>query len=96
MAKFDNINTLRSTPKPRSKNKKTNGNTNSHIVGVRIDTKAKNTKKKIYYYKTDGSYTRGETIRIRVPSGGTPKATIAIENSSKKGRGTLKELRETK
>ena len=93
--KFDKINNL-STPKPRSNGSKTNGNTNSHVVGVRIDTKAKNTQKKIYYYKTDRDYVRGDTIRIKVPSGGTPKATIAIENSTKKGRGTLKELRETK
>ena len=93
--KFDNTNSLK-TPKTRSSGRKTNGNTNSHVVGVRIDTKAKNTKKKVYYYKTTGEYKRGEVIRVRVPSGGTPKATIAIENSQKKQKYRIKDLKETR
>lgn len=93
--KFDNTNSLK-TPKARSNGRKANGNTNSHVVGVRIDTKAKNTKKKVYYYKTTGEYKRGEVIRVRVPSGGTPKATIAIENSQKKQKYRIKDLKETR
>ena len=94
--KFDKTNNL-NTPKTRSKNARTNSRgSQSHIVGVRIDTKAKNTKNKIYYYKTDNNYTKGEEIRIKVPSGGTPRATVAVENSNKKQRYRVKELRETK
>lgn len=95
MAKFDNTNSLK-TPKTRSKSNKTNGGSNGHIVGVRIDTKAKNSKKKIYYYRTDGDYKRGEVIRMRVPSGGTPKTTIVIENSNKKQKYRVKDLKETR
>lgn len=93
--KFDNTNTLK-TPKSRSKSQKVNGGTNTHVVGVRIDTKSKNTKKKVYYYKTTGDYKRGDVIRIRVPSGGTPKTTIVVENSTKKQRYRIKDLKETR
>lgn len=95
--KFDNTNSLK-TPKSSSngRNKSRGGNNSSHIVGVRIDTKSPKTKKKVYYYNTTGEYKRGEVIRIRVPSGGTPKATIAVENSTKKQRYRVKELKETR
>ena len=93
--KFDNTNTLK-TPKSRSKSQKVNEGTNTHVVGVRIDTKSKNTKKKVYYYKTTGDYKRGDVIRIRVPSGGTPKTTIVVENSTKKQRYRIKDLKETR
>lgn len=92
--KFDNTNSLK-TPNARSNGQKVNRSTKSHVVGVRIDTLSKNSKNKVYYYKTDGAYSRGEVIRIKVPSGGTPKATVAIENSSKK-RSRIKELREVR
>lgn len=95
MAKFDNTNNL-STPNSRSKAQKSSRGTNTHVVGVRIDTKSKNTQKKVYYYKTTGEYKRGEVIRVRVPSGGTPKATIAVENSTKKQKYRIKDLKETR
>lgn len=95
MAKFDNTNSLK-TPKPRSNSQNSNRGTNTHVVGVRIDTKSKNTQKKVYYYKTTGEYKRGEVIRVRVPSGGTPKATIAVENSTKKQKYRIKDLKETR
>lgn len=96
--KFDNTNSL-NTPKPRSKTRKTKSRVNTnqdHIVGVRIDTKAKNTKKKIYYYKTSENYKKGDVIRVKVPSGGTPKSTIVVENSTKKQRYRIKDLKETR
>ena len=55
----------------------------SKIVGIKIDTKSPHTKEKIYYYKTDKSLKRGEVINVKVNSGGTPKATVVIENSKK-------------
>ena len=62
------------------------------IVGVKIDTKSPNTKDKIYYYKTDKDFKRGDKIDIKVESGGTPTATIAIGNSNKKFSRKLKKL----
>lgn len=55
----------------------------SKIVGIKIDTKSPNSKEKIYYYKTDKDLKRGEVINIKVDSGGTPKATVVVENSNK-------------
>lgn len=96
--KFDNTNSLK-TPKSRSKSQKSNRGGNSgqsHIIGVRIDTKAKNSKKKVYYYNTTENYKKGDVIRVKVPSGGTPKATITVANSTKKQRYRVKELKETR
>lgn len=62
------------------------------IVGVKIDTKSPNTKDKIYYYKTDKDFKRGDKIDIKVESGGTPTATIVIGNSNKKFTRKLKQL----
>lgn len=62
------------------------------IVGVKIDTKSPNTKEKIYYYKTDKDFKRGDKIDIKVESGGTPTATIVIGNSNKKFSRKLKKL----
>ena len=62
------------------------------IVGVKIDTKSPNTKDKIYYYKTDKDFKRGDKIDIKVESGGTPTATIVIGNSNKKFTRKLKKL----
>ena len=64
------------------------------VVGVTIDTKSVNTKKKIYYYKTNENYNRGDNIRIKVPSGGTPRATVVIKNSNKKQSINIKDLKE--
>ena len=64
----------------------------SKIVGVKIDTKSPHTKDKIYYYKTDKKFKRGEQVDIKVPSGGTPMATVVISNSKKKFSGRLKDL----
>lgn len=65
------------------------------IVGVKIDTKSPHTKEKVYYYKTEKDFKRGDKIDIKVESGGTPTATVVIGNSQKKFSGTLKKL-ETK
>ena len=62
------------------------------IVGVKIDTKSPNTKEKIYYYRTDKNFKRGDKIDIKVESGGTPTATIVIGNSNKKFSRKLKKL----
>ena len=66
----------------------------SRIVGVKIDTKSTKTKEKVYYYKTNNKYKRGEIINIRVESGGTPSATVVVGNSKKKIRKRLKDLEE--
>ena len=62
------------------------------IVGVKIDTKSPNTKEKIYYYKTDKHFKRGDKVDIKVESGGTPTATVVIGNSNKKFSRKLKKL----
>ena len=62
------------------------------IVGVTIDTKSPHTKKKVYYYKTNEKFDRGDQLRIGVPSGGKPNATIVVENSKKKFSRKIKNL----
>lgn len=62
------------------------------IIGVTIDTKSPHTKEKIYYYKTDKDFKRGEQIDIKVDSGGTPTATVVIEDSQKKFSHHIKNL----
>ena len=64
----------------------------SKIVGIKIDTKSPHTKEKVYYYKTDKSLKRGEVINIKVNTGGTPKATVVIENSNKRFKRKLDKL----
>ncbi len=56
----------------------------SKIVGVKIGTKSLKTQEKVYYYKTDNEYKRGDKITISVPSGGTPNAVVVIGDSKKK------------
>lgn len=56
----------------------------SKIVGVKIGTKSLKTQEKVYYYKTDNEYKRGDKITISVPSGGTPDAVVVIGDSKKK------------
>lgn len=62
------------------------------IIGVKIDTKSPHTKEKVYYYKTNKEFKRGDKIDIKVESGGTPTATVVIGNSKKKFSGKLKKL----
>lgn len=64
----------------------------SKIVGIKIDTKSPHTKEKVYYYKTDKSLKRGEVINVKVNTGGTPKATVVIENSNKRFKRKLDKL----
>ena len=64
----------------------------SKIIGVTIDTKSPNTKNKIYYYKTDNDYKRGDQVDINVPNGGTPTATVVIQNSKKSFDMSIKKL----
>ena len=66
----------------------------SKLVGVRINTESPKTKSKVYYYNTEKDYKRGDGIRIKVPSGGTPKATIVSGNSKKKLSIKVKDLEE--
>ena len=62
------------------------------VVGVKIASKSSHTKDKIYYYKTEKNFKRGDVIDIKVDTGGTPTATIAISNSQKKFSHSLKKL----
>ena len=84
--KFDKTNSINTN----NNNKKTTprGSTRTNetrVVGIRIDTKSTSTKEKVYYYKTNKDFKRGDRLRVRVPSGGTPKSTVAVANSNKKG-----------
>lgn len=84
--KFDKTNSIKSNT--QKKNTPRGGNESSsktRVVGVRIDTKSTSTKEKVYYYTTNKEFKRGDRIRVRVPSGGSPKSTIAVANSNKKG-----------
>lgn len=64
----------------------------SKVIGVKIDTKSPYTKEKIYYYKTEKDFKRGDKIDIKVGSGGTPTATVVIGDSKKKFSRKLKNL----
>ena len=64
----------------------------SKIVGVTIDTKSPHTKEKVYYYKTNRDLKKGEQLRIGVPSGGKPNATVVSTNARKKFSGKIKNL----
>lgn len=67
----------------------------SKIVGVKIDQKDNKGKSKVYYYKTNKDYKEGDVINIRVPSGGTPPATVVKVDVKKKTNGRkLKTLKE--
>ena len=86
--KFDKTNSINSNNNnkkttPSTRNKSTSQKTK--VVGVRIDTKSTSTKEKVYYYKTNKDFKRGDRLRVRVPSGGSPKSTVAVANSNKKG-----------
>ena len=52
------------------------------IVGLTIDTKSTKSKNKVYYYKTDKTFKPGQSLKIKVKSGGTPHATVIESNSS--------------
>lgn len=64
----------------------------SRVVGVKIGTKSPHTKDKIYYYKTDKVLKKGQVIDIKVETGGTPTATVVVQNSKKKFTQPLKKL----
>lgn len=84
--KFDKTNSINSNINKKTTPRTGSSNENkTKIVGIRIDTKSTNTKEKVYYYKTNADLKRGDRIRVRVPSGGSPKSTVAIQNSNKKG-----------
>jgi len=84
--KFDKTNLIKSNSNTKSNtNNNTKSNTKTRVVGIRIDTKSTSTKEKVYYYITDKEFKRGDRLRVRVPSGGSPKSTVAIANSNKKG-----------
>ena len=84
--KFDKTNSINSNKNKTKTTQKSSSRSNeTKIVGIRIDTKSTNTKEKVYYYKTNKDFKRGDRLRVRVPSGGTPKSTVAVANSNKKG-----------
>ena len=64
----------------------------SKVVGIKIDTKSPHTKDKVYYYKTNEDLKRGDIIDVKVANGGTPTATVVIEDSQKKFSRPIKEL----
>lgn len=95
--KFDKTNSINSNKNKNTAPKKNQNNENSsktRVVGIRIDTKSTNTKEKVYYYTTNKEFKRGDRLRVKVPSGGSPKSTVAIANSNKKGN--FKNLIESK
>jgi hypothetical protein len=84
--KFDKTNSLsNSTSKTKNTPKTSVKRGETKVVGIRIDTKSTSTKEKVYYYKTNKDFKRGDRLRVRVPSGGSPKSTVAVANSNKKG-----------
>lgn len=83
--KFDKTNSINSNNNTKKNINKNTSNTKTKVVGVRIDTKSTSTKEKVYYYTTNKDFKRGDRIRVKVPSGGSPKSTIAVANSNKKG-----------
>lgn len=57
----------------------------SKVIGVKIDSKSDKYTDKIYYYETDdNSIKKGDTMRLKMPSGGTPEVYVSIANSKKK------------
>ena len=64
----------------------------SKIVGVTIDTKSKRTQDKVYYYRTNEELRDGQRIRVGVPSGGNPNATVVDTDNKNKHTLRIKEL----
>ncbi len=64
----------------------------SKVVGVTIGTKSPHTKDKIYYYTTEKDLKKGDVVDIKVDTGGTPSATVVIQDSHKKFDRELKKL----
>lgn len=83
--KFDKTNSIKSNNQTKTTPKNTNNSSKTRVVGIRIDTKSTSTKEKVYYYTTNKKFERGDRLRVKVPSGGSPKSTVAIANSNKKG-----------
>ena len=83
--KFDKTNSIKSNSNTRNNTNSNTSNTKTRVVGIRIDTKSTSTKEKVYYYTTNKKFERGDRLRVKVPSGGSPKSTVAIANSNKKG-----------
>ena len=46
------------------------------LVGVKFDRKTNDKNDKIYYYKTNKDIKKGDTVEIKVPTGGTPDALV--------------------
>lgn len=65
-----------------------------HIVGVKINTRNGNPSKKTYYYKTTKDLNPGDSIRVKVPSGGNPESLVVVKNSKKKFTKPVKRLEE--
>ncbi len=64
----------------------------SKIVGVTIDTKSKRTQDKVYYYRTNEDLHDGQRIRVGVPSGGKPNATVVEVDNKSKHKISIKQL----
>lgn len=86
--KFDKTNSINTNNQRKNTPRGAKSSENSsktRVVGIRIDTKSTSTKEKVYYYETNKDFKRGDRLRVKVPSGGTPKSTVAVANSNKKG-----------
>ena len=83
--KFDKTNSINSNKNKKTTSKSNTSSGKTKVVGIRIDTKSTSTKEKVYYYKTNKDLKRGDRLRVKVPSGGSPKSTVAVANSNKKG-----------
>lgn len=83
--KFDKTNSLKSNKNNKSTPKTGTNSSKTKVVGIRIDTKSTSTKEKVYYYTTNKDFKKGDRLRVKVPSGGSPKSTVAVANSNKKG-----------
>ena len=57
---------------------------NSHIIGVKFNTKSQKYKNKEYYYKTNKETNNGE--KIHVPTANSPKVSVVISNNNYKGK----------
>lgn len=54
-----------------------------HVVGIKINTKSGKKVDKTYYYKTDKEFKKGDELRVKVPSGGSPRSRVVVANSQK-------------
>lgn len=54
-----------------------------HVVGIKINTKSGTKVDKTYYYRTTKEFKKGDELRVKVPSGGSPRSRVVVANSQK-------------